>query len=115
MPELKCTVQTCAHNRNSYCGLERIQVGGNGASRAEETCCDSFQEKSAGVSNRAASAGAYTASAGMAGTASACSCVDCKAVQCQYNDNCQCTAGKISVEGSGACRSSQTECATFAC
>lgn len=113
MPELKCTVQTCVHNRNSSCGLDKIQVGGNGAARAEETCCDSFQEKSSAASHMAAVEGSYTGYG--AGVASACSCVACQAVQCKYNDQCQCTAGKISVEGSGACQSSQTECASFSC
>ena len=41
--------------------------------------------------------------------------VDCKATNCMYNDNCQCHAGKISVEGGGAVEASGTECATFQC
>ena len=45
MPELKCTVQTCTHNKNFYCDLERIIVGGSSAKRSEETCCDSFEER----------------------------------------------------------------------
>lgn len=28
MPELKCTVQTCVHNKQYYCDLDHIQVGG---------------------------------------------------------------------------------------
>ena len=39
----------------------------------------------------------------------------CKAVDCMYNENCNCHAGKISVEGSNACHCEQTECATFQC
>ena len=31
MPELKCTVQTCAHNKNYYCALDKIVVGGDSA------------------------------------------------------------------------------------
>ena len=42
MPELKCTVQTCTHNKNFYCDLDSIVVGGSSAKRSEETCCDSF-------------------------------------------------------------------------
>ena len=26
MPELKCTVQTCKHNQNYYCDLDKITV-----------------------------------------------------------------------------------------
>lgn len=112
MPELKCTVQTCMHNQNYYCMLDQIQVGGNSAKKAEETSCDSFQEKAAGGMGdyKNAAEKAYGGSA-----SSGCSCVDCQAVQCKYNDNCRCSAGKISVEGGNAGSSSQTECATFTC
>lgn len=103
MPELKCTVQTCVHNKEFYCDLDRIQVGGNAAKRAAETCCDSFEErKGDSYSN-------------VAGNASATSDIDCKATDCMYNDACKCHAGKISVEGSNACQCQETECATFQC
>ena len=99
MPDLRCTVQTCAHNKNFYCDLDGIVVGGNSAKRAEETCCDSFEErKGDSYSN-------------VTGEASPKSDVDCKATDCMYNEECH--AGKISVEGSSACQCGQTECATF--
>ena len=103
MPELKCTVQTCTHNKNFYCDLERIIVGGSSAKRSEETCCDSFEERKGD---------SYS---DVNGQASACSCIDCKATECIYTDKCECHAGKISVEGSNACQCEQTECATFKC
>lgn len=111
MPELKCTVQTCVHNKQFLCDLDKIQVGGNQAKTARETCCDSFQErKGDSVSN------SYTNSySDVTGKASDCSCIDCKATECMYNDNCECHAGKISVEGSNACHCEGTECATFKC
>lgn len=28
MPELKCTVQTCTHNKQFYCDLDAIEVQG---------------------------------------------------------------------------------------
>ena len=31
MPELKCTVQTCVHNQQFLCNLDKIEVGGNKA------------------------------------------------------------------------------------
>ena len=43
MPELKCTVQTCVHNQQFLCDLDKIQVGGQNAKNPQETCCDSFQ------------------------------------------------------------------------
>lgn len=103
MAELKCTVQTCQHNKNFYCDLDSIQVGGNSAKKAEETCCDSFVERKGDTYSD------------ITGEASATSCIDCKAVECMYNNDCKCHAGKISVEGSNACHCEQTECATFKC
>ena len=103
MPDLRCTVQSCAHNRDFYCELDKIQVGGDRAKRAAETCCDSFVErKGESYSNAAREASPK------------CS-IDCEAVECMYNDECQCHAGKISVEGGGACQCKETECATFTC
>lgn len=107
MPELKCTVQTCMHNKQFLCDLDKIEVGGNSAKTATETCCDSFQERKDG---------GYTNSySDVTGTASDCSCIDCKATDCMYNSDCQCHAGKVSVEGSNACQCAATECATFKC
>lgn len=103
MPQLKCTVQTCVHNKQFLCDLDAIQVGGSEAKTARETCCDSFQErKGDSYSN-------------VAGSASDLSKVDCKATDCKYNEKCECHAGKISVEGSQACDCKDTECATFDC
>ena len=45
MPELKCTVQTCMHNKDFYCDLNAITVGGKSARKAAETSCDSFEER----------------------------------------------------------------------
>ena len=49
MPELKCTVQTCVHNQQYLCALDKIQVGGDNAKNPQETCCDSFQERKDGT------------------------------------------------------------------
>lgn len=103
MPELKCTVQTCTHNNNFYCNLDKIQVGGNTAKHSEETCCDSFEERQGNSYSNTAT------------EPSALSAIDCKATECSYNEQCKCHAGKISVEGSNACQCEQTECATFQC
>ena len=65
MPQLKCTVQTCVHNKQFLCDLDEITVGGESAKNPKETCCDSFQERKEG---------SYTNSMK---EASDCSCVDC--------------------------------------
>ena len=105
MPELKCTVQTCVHNQQFLCDLDKIQVGGDNAKNPQETCCDSFQERKEG---------SYTNSMSMK-EASDRSSVDCRATKCMYNENCSCDAGKISVEGGSATDAGGTECATFQC
>ena len=75
--------------------------GGNSAKQAEDTCCDSFEKrKSNTTSNTMADASSFSS-------------IDCKAQNCMYNEGCQCHAGKISVEGGGACRCQETACATF--
>lgn len=104
MPDLKCTVQTCVHNKQFLCSLDKIQVGGQDATTARETCCDSFQErKGDSYSND------------VNGYVNEVTDIDCKAKECMYNENCKCHAGKISVEGSNACKCESTECATFKC
>lgn len=101
MPELKCGVITCVHNKQNYCELDSIEVRGNSAQISEETCCASFVErKGSEYSNSAREATAK-------------SDVVCHAYECKYNDNRKCYAGKISVVGSDAYRPEETECATF--
>ncbi len=104
MPELKCTVQTCLHNQNYYCDLDSIKVGGSSAKHAQDTCCDSFEERKDGNS--------YSNTMKEASPKSE---IDCKATECMYNEQCHCHAGKISMEGGNARRCQETECATFSC
>lgn len=103
MPELKCTVQTCVHNKQYCCDLDHIQVGGGHAKRADETNCDSFEERTGDTYSNGT------------GRASAASDIRCEATECRYNQSCKCHAGKISVEGGDACQCKETECATFCC
>lgn len=104
MPQLRCSVQTCVHNRQQLCSLDSIRVGGDHAKTAGDTCCDSFQErKGDGYSNAAK------------GTASPMTEIDCKAKECMYNNSCRCDAGQINVEGSRAKDPKNTACATFEC
>lgn len=102
MPELRCTVQTCMHNKEQYCDLDAITVGGSKAKKAEDTCCDSFKERKGN---------SYSNSSR---NASSTSDIDCKATKCKYNDLCKCQAGSVSVQGHSACGCKDTECATFA-
>ena len=101
MPELKCNVHTCVHNKNYLCDLDAIEVAGSSAQSAGETSCASFVEKKGDN---------YSNSTG---EGSAMSNVTCHATGCQYNTECKCHAGKISVGGNNACHSDETECASF--
>ncbi len=102
MPELRCTVQTCVHNQQYLCDLDKIEVAGRDAKTARETCCDSFRERTkdsySNVTDRQASEKTG---------------IHCKATDCEYNKDCDCHAGRISVEGGNACHCENTECATF--
>lgn len=101
MPELKCGVVTCVHNKQNYCDLDAIEVVGDSAQVPEQTSCGSFVEKK----------GDQYSNSNKAATAT--SNVVCHACECTYNENRKCYAGKISVAGSDACRTEETECATF--
>lgn len=110
MPELKCTVQTCVHNKKFLCDLDAIRVGGDSAKNPQETCCDSFEERKTDSYSNEYTNSYSDVSQSMASDTSD---IDCKAAECMYNNECKCHAGKISVEGSQAGKSEETECATF--
>ena len=101
MAELRCGVVTCAHNKLNYCELEGIEVMGDEAQRPEQTSCGSFKPRNGeSYSNDTKGVSEY-------------SNIVCHAYGCEYNKAKKCHAGKISVMGSHANRSEQTECATF--
>lgn len=102
MPELKCGVVTCVHNSKNYCDLDSIEVMGSSATTAGQTSCGSFVERKG---ERCCNS--------MKEHSSATSQVNCQAVECQYNNGCKCHAGKISVMGTDASSTEETECATF--
>ncbi len=101
MPELKCGVVTCVHNKENYCELDSIEVVGNSAQISEQTSCGSFMERKGDQYSNDAK------------YASATSDIVCQAQECKYNEQKKCYAGKISVVGSDAQRTEETECATF--
>ena len=45
MPELRCDVHSCVHNKNMYCDLDKIEVGGREAKTSRDTSCNSFVER----------------------------------------------------------------------
>ncbi len=101
MPMLVCSAQRCVYNDGMYCSKGDILVGGETASTSGETSCTSFKERT--------SEGAKSSM----GTPSQKIEVACEAVECMYNKNRVCDAGKIDISGTSASRSEQTECSTF--
>jgi hypothetical protein len=103
MPILNCTVGNCRHNKENLCCLDSIKVEGADAKVSDATACGSFAErKEDGYSNSMS----YE-------QPSKTSMIDCAAKNCNYNDNCKCTAGQIQVSGPNAHDNCDTKCSTF--
>lgn len=102
MPELKCTVETCIHNKQQYCDKNYIEVnGGDVAKYKGDTSCASFKDYA--LDNYSNSTKGATLM----------SDISCDATTCMYNTNSMCAAGVVEVQGSNACHSGDTECASF--
>lgn len=102
MTQLKCSVETCMYNDEHLCAKGDIMVGGQSATTPNETCCESFRERSGAASNMAASGDRDIQ-------------VKCKAEKCIFNEECRCSAKEIGIAGSSACKCAETECASFRC
>ncbi len=101
MPQLKCTVETCIHNKANFCDMGHIDISGGVALSKCETACSSFKDYALD---------SYTNSfKGASATAD----IACGACNCQYNEASTCQAGYVEVQGSNACQSTDTECASF--
>lgn len=101
MPLLTCSAQSCIYNKGMNCSRGDICVEGRQAHTPQDTCCDSFEERTK-----------YGAENSL-GHASAVIDIDCKAETCIYNKECQCTAGKVGISGACACEPQETECSSY--
>lgn len=103
MTQLDCSVTNCKYNEDHCCCKDNIQVDGRTARTSNETCCGSFVERTTdAVSNSNLEPKKPTN-------------VECKAENCNYNENCKCHANSIDIQGHNACCCGETECATFCC
>ncbi len=102
MTQLKCSVKNCMYNQEQLCSKQDITIGGHGASKSNETCCESFRERTGTMMNSVGHASEETD-------------VKCRATNCGFNDNCKCSAKEIGIAGSNACSCGETECASFDC
>lgn len=101
MPNLVCSAQSCVYNNAMYCSKGDIKVGGEQAKVCQDTCCESFRERTSESAKNSM------------GSPSARADIKCQAEHCRYNDNCVCHAEQVDIAGAGACRCEQTECTTF--
>ena len=104
MPILNCTVGNCDYNKDNLCCLDSIKVEGDNAKVSNDTACGSFKERSRD---------SYTSAVETCGCPTSTSDIDCKAVHCNYNDECKCRAGHIQVSGPNSHECCDTECSTF--
>ena len=107
MNKLKCKVDTCRHNKDNLCMLNKIQVDGPAAMESRETCCISYAERTNSSQNYS-SMGNYS-------QPSESTDIHCSAEHCTYNENKKCHADCVCV---GCCCNdpsviSETECCTF--
>ena len=106
MNKLKCSVETCRHNHNDLCSLQKIQVDGPAAMESRETCCGSYAERAKSAKNEA-SCGCSSASERTD--------IHCSAERCTYNEGKKCRAEQVNVGCccSAPCVVSETECCPF--
>ena len=102
MTQLKCSVKNCMYNEEQLCSKGDITIGGQDASKPNETCCESFRERSGNMMNSI-------------GQPSKEISVRCQATNCDFNEGCKCNAKEIGIAGSNACSCGETECASFCC
>ena len=103
MTALRCSAMQCMYNNEQLCCKGDIRVGKDNARTIEETSCESFREKTgSGMQNGVE-----------------CGCgrdtihVNCSACSCSYNENQQCHAGSIDIDGRQAHTQEETCCRTF--
>lgn len=102
MQKIACDVNNCSYYNSGSCYAERVNIGGNGATVEEETCCGSFLDarEYSDLTNCAACDGKGSA-------------LVCKAEECKHNENQLCNLSNIQVSGGSANIYTETYCASF--
>lgn len=102
MQKISCDVSNCSHNNSGSCYADRVNIGGEGASAQEGTCCGSF------LDSRLYSTLTNCSACGKVNTA-----LVCKAAECAHNKNQLCALDSIKVSGGPANIYTETFCASF--
>ena len=102
MNKINCTIENCSHNQTGVCFSNRVNIGGLGASKSDNTCCGSFlDERNYGnLTNNTNSAGN-------------CDIVVCSVENCKHNHNTICNLNEITVDGINVKIYSETSCESF--
>ncbi|WP_017414112.1 MULTISPECIES: DUF1540 domain-containing protein [Clostridium] len=113
---LTCSAQSCVHNMTGLCSANVIHVHGAGAHSSEYTNCGTFAEK--GLKNTVT----HMLNMNIPGEVrqlfnsteiQMSPKIKCDAIKCRYNDNRDCHANFVQIQGPGAMTSANTECETF--
>lgn len=102
MPNLKCDACSCTHNKDYYCCLNGIAVGGKSATKESSTCCISFVENNGAITN-------YSLEPVTSMD------IGCEAINCVHNHSCTCRADEVSISGDHSRNYQETQCSTFSC
>lgn len=89
MNKINCSVNNCSHNASGVCHSNRVNIVGFGAVESKDTCCGSFLDERN-----------YSTLTNNTNSTGPCDCLVCKAEDCLYNKNKECTLDAINV-GSG--------------
>ncbi len=103
MTRLSCNAINCASNKNNCCCRPAIKVQGQQAKTPCDTRCQSFTEKGTGEVSNATHVDQPNHSL----------MVKCTAMNCVFNQNGDCNAKDIHINGAGARSFSETECSSF--
>ncbi len=104
MTELGCRVKSCYHHsKENMCCRDNIKVGGCSATDCCSTCCSSYEKNNKTRVTNSTDCGCGNRSIE----------VSCDAVNCRYNEDYKCRAGRIDVKPSKNTAHGATECATF--
>ena len=104
MTKLECNVDHCVNNEKNCCCRPDILISGRQAIEEDETCCSSFAERSHASINEAENNNPEPLTE-----------VRCEADHCIYNDDLECAADFIVVDGNYAKRQCDTQCDSFDC
>ncbi|WP_416339795.1 DUF1540 domain-containing protein [Oscillibacter ruminantium] len=89
MSNLGCSVHSCGNNCSGLCCLSSIDVTGGSATSSSETSCRSYRPAS-GTTNSTEDPAASPSTN-----------ISCKASNCKHNDNCRCSASRVTIDNCG--------------